>query len=554
MQLQYNIKRESEIKTNHDIIDTAQLRQDVGEPAEDREIILEFKNISKYYGETEILQDISCRIHEGEFVSIVGPSGCGKTTILRIIKGLLMPDSGKVYYNRRIIRSRRDIGFIFQGSNLLPWRTVMENIRLPLEISRRDSAENQAKIKEFISLTGLAGSEDKYPHQLSGGMKQLAALAKALVDDDKIILMDEPFASLDPATREMMAKKLHAIWKKTNTTIIFVTHFIDEAVFLSDKIIALSSKPGRVLKVARTSDYNGGNYNSYKYSISSKIGELMTSENGSGQGRMKRQNNNTNKSLSNVMKGKLGYIMSFSLLILFILLWKGILNISDYPEFILPSPGVVLSRFFEALSNNDLLMHTGITFFEAVTGFIIGTFIGVSAGYPLSKIPLLEKMLYPYITASQTTPIIAVAPLLALWFGFGLTSKIFISALIVLFPVLLATITSIRTVERDLGDIMRALGASRLQTLLKLELPGSLPYLFSTMKVAITLSLIGAVVGEFVSSNRGLGYLIIAAKGVLDTPLLFVTIFMLAFVGITLYSSVILIEKMLFRSRGYYER
>ena len=131
------------------------------------------------------------------------------------------------------------------------------------------------KIDTVLEVTGLSYAATKYPHQLSGGMKQLAALAKALVNDDKLILMDEPFASLDPATRETMAKRLHRLWKETHTTIIFVTHFIDEAVFLSDRVIVLSSQPTTIKYVANTSPCNGGDYNSYRYPVSTTISELM---------------------------------------------------------------------------------------------------------------------------------------------------------------------------------------------------------------------------------------------------------------------------------------
>jgi len=269
---------------------------------------------------------------------------------------------------------------------------------------------------------------------------------------------------------------------------------------------------------------------------------------------VKQRKRSVPNSRKSIIKGKLGYLFSPVVAVLIIFLWKSIISITSYPEFILPSPEVVGSRFIEALSNNNLLMHTGVTLFEAIIGFMLGFMVGTLIGYLLSKIPFLEKMFYPYITASQTTPIIAIAPLIALWFGFGLTSKIFISALIVFFPVLITTITGIREISSEMGEIMKGLGANRFQTLLKLEIPGTLPYLFATMKVAVTLSLVGAVVGEFVSSNKGLGYLVIASKGVLDTPLLFVTIVTLAIVGISLYSLIVILEKVIFRNKTGYTR
>lgn len=515
-----------------------------------KEIILECEHIHKNFQGIEVLKDISFKVHKGEFISIVGPSGCGKTTILKIIKGLLSPDSGQVIYNRKSLKSSQNIGIIYQGSNLLPWRTVEDNIRLPLEIHPQIGKDVSKKIKSVIKLTGLNGSENKYPHQLSGGMKQLAAIAKALVDEDKIILMDEPFASLDPTTREEMAKKLYYLWKNTNTTIIFVTHFIDEAVFLSDKIIVLSPLPCKIQYITQTSSFNGGTYNSFKYPISKTINQLMNPKDRTDP--VKIHQPPTKQTNGSLLHGKLGYIFSPILAGLIILLWKLIISLTSYPEFILPTPEAVGNRFLEALNYNHLLMHTGVTLTESVIGFLLGFTAALLVGYVLAKIPFLEKIFYPYITASQTTPIIAIAPLVALWFGFGMSSKIFISALIVFFPVLLTTIAGIREISGTMGEIMQGLGANRFQTLIKLEFPGTMPYLFATIKVGITLSLVGAVVGEFVSSNKGLGYLVVASKGILDTPLLFVTIITLALVGIFLYSIVIIMEKVVFRSKTNY--
>ncbi len=515
----------------------------------DRPELFRCEHISKQFHRQPVLNNINFSVNQGEFVSIVGPSGCGKTTLLRIIRGFIKPDDGAILFNDDWSQGQNEIGVIFQHINLLPWRTVTDNIRLPLELKNVPVAEIEARVANVLEITGLQGAESRYPYQLSGGMKQLAALAKALMNDDKLILMDEPFASLDPATREAMAKKLHRLWKETNTTILFVTHFIDEAVFMSDRVVLLSSRPATVKYIADTSSCNGGDYTSFRYPVSVAISQAMDTN-----GDLLVHDNDTLPVHNEKHPGasiKWAYALSPLIAVLLLLVWEGLVRANAYPEFILPSPAVVWQRFLDA-GFSYLMYHLSVTAIEAICGFGLGAGIGLLLGYMLAKFPFLEKVVYPYITASQTTPIIAIAPLLALWFGFGMLSKVVVAALIVFFPVLVTTITSLREISSELSDLMRDLNASKWQTFLRLEIPGALPYLFATMKVAITLSLIGAVVGEFVSSNRGLGYLVIASKGVLDTPLLFVTIAALAVTGVSLYSFIMLLEKLVFRSKSGY--
>ena len=193
-----------------------------------------------------------------------------------------------------------------------------------------NESDIQAKVDHVLEMTGLTSACEKYPHQLSGGMKQLAALAKALVDEDTLILMDEPFASLDPSTREDMAKKVHRLWKETNTTIIFVTHFIDEAVFLSDKIIVLSSQPTEIKYIADTSACNGGDYNSYRYPISSTIKTVME-QNGHLQQDTNTPLNNDQQKMS-VIRKSAGYIFSPLIALLIVGAWQMLVTNQAYPE------------------------------------------------------------------------------------------------------------------------------------------------------------------------------------------------------------------------------
>ncbi len=198
---------------------------------------------------TVALENIDLAIRPGEFISLIGPSGCGKSTLLRLIGDLTQPTSGRVQVNGKPAqraRVDRDYGMVFQAPVLFDWRTIETNVQLPLEILRVSSSERQRRAREMLELVELSDFAGHHPWQLSGGMQQRAAIARALVIEPKLLLMDEPFGALDEMTRERMNVELLRIWERTGTTIVFVTHSIPEAVFLSSRVIVMSARPGRI--------------------------------------------------------------------------------------------------------------------------------------------------------------------------------------------------------------------------------------------------------------------------------------------------------------------
>jgi NitT/TauT family transport system ATP-binding protein len=196
------------------------------------------------------LAEVSLDIAPGEFVTIVGPSGCGKTTLLRIMGGLLRPTSGGVrLLGRPVSGPSRSVGIVFQDPVLLPWRTVLDNVMLPVQVLGLDRAVYRARALDLLGLVGLRGFEGRYPHELSGGMRQRVSLARALVHDPALLLMDEPFGALDAMTREAMNLELQRIWRESGKTVAFITHSIAEAVFLGDRVVVMSPRPGRIADV-----------------------------------------------------------------------------------------------------------------------------------------------------------------------------------------------------------------------------------------------------------------------------------------------------------------
>jgi NitT/TauT family transport system ATP-binding protein len=215
------------------------------------EPILEARGLSKAFPNShaplEVLDGIDLAVRTGSFVCIVGPSGCGKTTLLRLLGGLTAPSVGEVIFEgERLEHPRRRIGFVFQQSNLMPWRSALDNIRLPLELQLRPPEEQDGRAREMVSLVGLAGFETALPRDLSGGMAQRVALGRALVHEPDVLLLDEPFGALDALTRERMAFELLRLWSARPVTVVMVTHSISEAILLADQVVVLSPRPGRV--------------------------------------------------------------------------------------------------------------------------------------------------------------------------------------------------------------------------------------------------------------------------------------------------------------------
>lgn len=208
---------------------------------------LAISGLCKRFDDLEVLSSISIAIERGEFISLVGPSGCGKTTLLRIVAGLEDASSGDILLDGRALRGPgNDRGFVFQTDNLLPWRTILSNTMIGPELAGNAGPRERQRTLDLLKLVGLEGFENYFPRQLSVGMRQRVNLARALAIDPEILLMDEPFSALDAQTREIMQTELLRIWEKGRKTVLFVTHQIDEAVFLSDHVLVLARRPGRI--------------------------------------------------------------------------------------------------------------------------------------------------------------------------------------------------------------------------------------------------------------------------------------------------------------------
>ena len=213
--------------------------------------LIEIAGVSKTYaasdGQVHAVEQVSLDVPDGEFLSILGPSGCGKSTLMLMIAGLLAPSSGEIRVaGHPVTRPQTDVGIVFQSPVLLDWRTVIRNVLLQVEARGLDLQSHRSKARELLRAVGLEGFEDRYPFELSGGMRQRAAICRALIHDPPLLLMDEPFGALDALTREQMRLDIERLWLERRKTVVFITHSIPEAVLLSDRVVVMSPRPGRV--------------------------------------------------------------------------------------------------------------------------------------------------------------------------------------------------------------------------------------------------------------------------------------------------------------------
>lgn len=223
-------------------------------------------NVSKSFGSLDVLEQVNITIRQGEFAAIVGPSGCGKSTVLRMIAGLENPSDGNVTANeQRIVKPDPSRMLIFQEHALYPWRTVEYNVGFGLELAGISKYNRQSRVDSILEKVGLGGFQKYYPHQLSGGMRQRASIARALVMDPEVLLLDEPFGALDAITKISMQKELLALWEGTGKTVLLITHDIDEAIYLADTIYVMSPRPGRIVESISTNIPRQRNRNSAEF-------------------------------------------------------------------------------------------------------------------------------------------------------------------------------------------------------------------------------------------------------------------------------------------------
>ena len=493
-------------------------------------ILISVKQLSKTYANgTVALQNTNLEVQEGELLSIVGPSGCGKSTLLRIVAGLSKQTSGEVSIAQVFARAKNiknSIGFVFQEANLLPWRSVIANVALPLELAGVGKKERLAKAAKILNLIGLNNVFKAYPRELSGGMSMRVSIARALITEPRLLLMDEPFGALDEITRQKLGQELLELKGTTGTTIIYVTHNVFEAVYLSERILVFGSSPGKVIKEIvineppmRSEDFRG------KEIFSQAVMKLLRR-----LGKASRKHQISKPCVNKLQRKKFDYakIASFILLpvlalIIIITLWQISVITFKWPHYLVPSPKHVIAAFFE--KRKELLTATWVTFRISALALLLATIIGLAISLFLALSKYLYRAFFPYTIILQTTPIIAIAPVIIVWFGIGMPAMVTIAVIMSVFPIIASTTTGLFSTDSSLIQLFQLYNASPWQLLSKLRLPYALPYFFSGLRIAAGLSVIGTIIGEYVAGmstmRGGLGYFILVAYNYLQTAEIF---------------------------------
>ncbi|MFN8519498.1 MAG: ATP-binding cassette domain-containing protein [Chloroflexota bacterium] len=505
-----------------------------------------------------VLDGVDLRVPGGGIVAIVGPSGSGKSTLLRLVAGLLLPDEGTIHVGgRAVAQPDPAVGLVFQEPRLLPWRSAIDNVAYPLELAGVPRGERVARARDLMSLMGLAGFEAAQPSQLSGGMAQRVGVARALALEPRVLLLDEPFGALDALTRDQLDAEVLRLWDRLGSTILLVTHSIPEAVFLADRVVVLSRDPGawsrrsswtwraRVPGAPSTRRHPamrpvrcGPRWRPPSWPPASR------SRSWGASGPTLAWSPDAMGPAAGHRARDLAAIVAVGAAL--VVAWQVVVWVGGYQRFVLPGPGVVAERWLKAAEQGTFTPHVVTTLSEILLGLALGVSVGLVLGFVLARSALADRLLSPYIVAAQATPILALAPVIVIWFGNGLASKVLICALICCFPMAVATSVGLRSVDGRLTEMARSVRATRRQVIRTVEVPSALPQILGGLKVAVTLAVVGAIVAEWVGGDRGLGVLLNLARGsMFDTPLLFATLITIALLGVALYLIVVVLERRL---------
>lgn len=482
---------------------------------------IELRDVTVRLGGETILNGVTLNVQRGEFVALIGPSGGGKSTLLRVIAGVLAPTSGTV-------RVESAPALVFQDYRLLPWRTALRNVALPADLG----AGGGLPPREALHIVGMDAYADYFPSELSGGMRARIALARALAQSGDVLLLDEPFGALDALVRERFNAEMLHLHEKTGRTTVLVTHSIREAVWLADRVAVL--RDGKIVDVLDTR--GEGRVSAYTDGLELKLRELL------GAGDSTRLRSETPE------KTSWAWFLPLLAVLLGFVLWQLVAAHLDQP-FLLPLPAAVWREFLK--TRLELAAEFWVTVRTALLGTLIGGGLGILIGYPLAKWRWLERFLSPFIVASQSTPIVVIAPLLVTWLGFGWLPAVVVSALSALYPLMVSTMVGVREVDRAYHELFSTLRTNFWQRLTHLELPGSLPVLLGGLRLGTSLALIGAVVWEFVDPNqKGLGYAVQVAGNYQNKAAQFAAIALLVLFGVLTYVVITTLERRVMRRRG----
>ena len=434
----------------------------------------------------------------------------------------------------------KGVGMAFQNPTLMPWRTTMDNILLPMEVVephkrhfRRNRAEYEERAMKLLRTVGLADFARRFPWQLSGGMQQRSNLCRALIHEPELLMLDEPFGALDAFTREELWGVMQALWLEKRFTGVLVTHDLREAVYLADTVYVMSRRPGRIVLTQQD-----------RHPAAAHARHDLRAAFRRHRARAARPHL-AGACMTDLRREALRIAMPWLATAVLLVIWELACIVFDIPEIILPRPTKIFTVF---VARFDILMaYCWDTLWTTVIGFLLAIAGGLLLGLAIGASPFVYSGLYPLLIAFNAIPKVALVPILMIWVGVGSLPAVITAFVISFFPIVVNVATGLATIEPEMRDVLRSLGATRTEILTKVGIPRAMPYLFASLKVAITLAFIGSVISETVGGNNGIGFLMLSASARNDAPTTFAGLFAIAIMGVLMYAICALVEKRMTR-------
>jgi NitT/TauT family transport system permease protein len=501
--------------------------------------VVTVREVSKAYPSgTLALDRLSLDVEPGELLSLLGPSGCGKSTLLRLIAGLAEPSAGAIQWGDPAAQNR--LGFVFQEPTLMPWARVEDNVRLPLMLAGTSRGESAGRVGDALAHVGLEGFERAYPRELSGGMRMRVSIARALVTQPRVLLMDEPFASLDEITRFRLESDLAELHQRRGLTVVFVTHSVFESVYLGSRVVVLSPRPGRVAASRRI---EGPTPRVEAFRTSTAYLDACRDVSAFLAAAMERPLTlalsppGARESAARTMRPRYRVLAPALVGLVSLGAWEGIVRWEGIPPYILPGPFLIAQTVVTDWGTlfPSLLVTLAIT----AAAFLVSAVLGLALAVLFTQSAWIERAFFPYAVVLQVTPLVAIAPLIILWVKWIPLALLVCAWLVAFFPVLANTVLGLTSTDRNLVDLFRLYGATRWQALRYLRLPAALPYFLGGLRISGGLALIGAVVAEFVAgtggAQSGLAFRILEAGYQLQIPRMFSAVFLISAAGVLIF-------------------
>jgi ABC-type nitrate/sulfonate/bicarbonate transport system ATPase subunit/ABC-type nitrate/sulfonate/bicarbonate transport system permease component len=542
-----------------------------------------------------VLRDVDASFAKGEITAIVGPSGCGKTTLLRLMAGLSFPSTGTISMNGHLVESiQPDTSIIFQDYGLLPWQTVRSNAELGLRIRHAPGPIRRSRVDPILEELGLRQFSTLYPLRLSGGMRQRVAVARALAQESDLLLMDEPFSSLDAMTRESLQDSLLDIQRRHETTIVIVTHSIEEAAYLADKVYIMRGRnPGTIVDCVTTGRRSAGNASSefknfhtqdvatrstarsdyqsassfdtqdeLPYRLEPRYQETVAvlrrkffSPSAKEERKSGSEGENTieqaveakgfGKFSVNSNAGRMVRILGTAAVLL--TLW-GILSLLAHKAF-LPSPQAAFSRVFQNVGNGNLLYHTAVSLKRIIEALVIAGPLAWILGLAAGRSKSLDSFFSPVMYLLHPTPKVAFLPILLLFLGLGDASKIALIGLVIFGQLYVGARDSSRTLPDTLFDSVKSMGGNASSVVRFIVIPGNLPALLTSLRVSLGTSIAVLFLAETFASTDGLGWYIMDAWARVDYPDMYAAMICLSALGLALFLTIDAVEAIACRWR-----